>query len=107
MRKENPFEYLLAKGMTVKGFDEKVFLMHVRYAGDWSELYFRDYLLDNPDAAREYSDLKVQILDDISAGRLERMPNGQPNGYSNAKYKYVNELSKKAKSAYPGRYKIS
>ena len=50
---------------------------------------------------------KVQILDDISAGRLERMPNGQPNGYSNAKYKYVDELSKKAKSAYPGRYKIS
>ena len=49
----------------------------------------------------------VQILDDISAGRLERMPNGQPNGYSNAKYKYVDELSKKAKSAYPGRYKIS
>ena len=106
MRKDNPFEYLLAKGMTVNGFDEKVFLLHMRYAGDWSELYFRDYLLDNPDVAKEYSDLKEQILNDIREGRIERMPNGQPNGYSNAKFKYVDELSRKAKETYKGRYKI-
>lgn len=40
MKKDNPFEYLLAKGMTVEGFAEKVFLLHLRYAGDWDELYF-------------------------------------------------------------------
>ena len=107
MRKDNPFEYLLAKGMTVNGFADKVFLLHIHYAGDWNELYFRDYLLENPDVAMEYSHLKEQILDDISTGKLERMPNGQPNGYSNAKFKFVQEISEKAKSEYKGRYRVS
>ena len=106
MKKEDPFEYLLAKGMTVDGFAEKVFLLHLRYAGDWDELYFRDYLLDNPDAAKEYSRLKEQILDDISEGKLERMPKGQPNGYSNAKYSFVRDISQKARDAYKGRYTL-
>ena len=106
MKKENPFEYLLAKGMTVDGFAEKVFLLHMRYAGDWDELYFRDYLLDNPDIAKEYSSLKEQILTDISEGKMERMPNGQPNGYSNAKFSFVKEVSQKAKDAYPGKYRV-
>lgn len=106
MKKENPFEYLLAKGMTVDGFAEKVFLLHLRYAGDWDELYFRDYLLDNPDIAKEYSSLKEQILTDISEGKMERMPNGQPNGYSNAKFSFVKEVSQKAKDAYPGKYRV-
>ena len=106
IKKENPFEYLLAKGMTVDGFAEKVFLLHLRYAGDWDELYFRDYLLDNPDVAAEYSSLKVNILKDIKEGKLERMPNGQPNGYSNAKYAFVNEVSRKAREVYKGRYRL-
>lgn len=106
MKKENPFEYLLAKGMTVDGFAEKVFLLHLRYAGDWDELYFRDYLLENPDVAKEYSSLKEQILTEISEGKMERMPNGQPNGYSNAKFSFVKEVSQKAKDAYPGKYRV-
>ena len=106
IRKDNPFEYLLAKGMTVNGFDEKVFLLHVRYAGNWDELYFRDYLIDNPDAAAEYSQLKEKILKDISEGKLERMPNGQPNGYSNAKLSFVKDISKKAKEIYPDKYRM-
>ena len=106
MKKENPFEYLLAKGMTVDGFAEKVFLLHLRYAGDWDELYFRDYLLENPDVAKEYSSLKEQILTDISEGKMEMMPNGQPNGYSNAKFSFVKEVSQKAKDAYPGKYRV-
>ena len=106
IKKENPFEYLLAKGMTVDGFAERVFLLHLRYAGDWDELYFRDYLLDNPDIAQEYSNLKVKILNDINEGKIERMPNGQPNGYSNAKYSYVKDLSLKAKAHYQDRYRV-
>lgn len=106
MRKDNPFEYLFAKGMTVNGFEDKVFLLHVRYAGDWSELYFRDYLLEHPDVAKEYSDLKVQILDNIKTGKIERMPNGQPNGYSMAKLRFVEDISNRAKNEYKGRYQI-
>ena len=106
MKKENPFEYLLAKGMTVDGFAERVFLLHLRYAGDWDELYFRDYLLENPDVAAKYSGLKEKILKDISEGKLERMPIGQPNGYSNAKSSFVKEISLKAKDQYLDRYKV-
>ncbi len=106
IRKEDPFEYLLAKGMNVDGFAEKVFLLHLRYAGDWDELYFRDYLLDHPDVAGEYSSLKEKILEDISEGRVKRMPNGQPNGYSNAKYSFVKDVSQKARDAYKGRYSL-
>ncbi len=105
-RKEQPFELLMAKGMTVRGFDPKVFLLHVRYGGDWNELYFRDYLLDHPETAAEYSRLKERILKDIRDGKTERMPNGRPNGYSMAKYAFVDEISKKAKEAYPGRYRL-
>lgn len=105
-RKEEPFELLMSKGMTVNGFGQRVFLLHIRYLGDWNELYFRDYLLDNPDIAEEYSNLKIQILKDINDGRIERMPNGKPNGYSAAKYAFVDDISHKAKLAYKNRYKI-
>ena len=106
MRKENPFELLMAKGMTVNGFDERVYLLHIRYGGDWNELYFRDYLLEYPDVAQEYGKLKEKILDDIKEGRMERMPNGQPNGYSKAKFAFVEDISNKAKDRYQDRYKI-
>ncbi|WP_295085638.1 GrpB family protein [Ruminococcus sp.] len=105
-RKEEPFELLMSKGMTVNGFGQRVFLLHIRYLGDWNELYFRDYLMDNPDIAEEYSNLKIQILKDINDGRIERMPNGKPNGYSAAKYAFVDDISHKAKLTYKNRYKI-
>lgn len=104
-KSENPFRVLLTKGMTCDGFAEKVFFLHVRYLGDWNEPYFRDYLLAHPDAALEYGRLKEKILDDINAGRLERMPNGRPNGYSRAKLAFVQELTAKARQEFGDRYK--
>ncbi len=106
IKKEDPFEVLLAKGMTVAGFEKRVFLLHMRYAGDWNELYFRDYLLEFPDVASAYGSLKERILEDIRLGRLERLPNGRPSGYSNAKRAFVDEISRQAKARYQGRYRI-
>ena len=105
-RSENPFRILLSKGMTCEGFAEEVFLLHVRYAGDWDELYFRDFLLEHPDAAKEYGELKESILKEINEGKIERMPNGRPNGYSNAKLAFVKKISAEAKKVYRGRYAI-
>jgi GrpB-like predicted nucleotidyltransferase (UPF0157 family) len=48
------------KGYTKYGFDEKVYHLHIRYAGDWNELYFRDYLIEHPEIAKEYAELKLQ-----------------------------------------------
>ena len=106
-RSENPFRMLLSKGMTCEGFAQEVFLLHVRYAGDWDELYFRDYLLEHPDTAKEYGELKERILKEINEGKIERMPNGRPNGYSNAKLAFVKKISAEAREMYRGRYALS
>ena len=42
------------KGYTEDGFAEKVFHLHLRYRGDNGELYFRDFLIEHPDVAKEY-----------------------------------------------------
>lgn len=41
----NPEPHMMfMKGYTPQGFKEQVFHVHVRYGGDWSELYFKDCL---------------------------------------------------------------
>ena len=104
-RKTDPFRVLAVRGMSCKGFADRVFFLHIRYLGDWDELYFRDYLIAHPETAKAYGDLKVRILRDIEEGRLERMPGGQPNGYSMAKLEFVKEVSRKAKAEFGGRYR--
>lgn len=104
-QKDDPLRLLLGKGFTIDGYAERVFMLHVRYHGDWDELYFRDYLIEHPDAAREYGELKLKILRDIEAGVIERMPNGVPNGYSQAKLAFVQEITRLAKQAYCDRYR--
>ena len=58
----NPAPHLtFLKGYTPQGFKGQVFHIHVRYGGDWDELYFRDYLLKHPDVADEYGKLKLGL----------------------------------------------
>lgn len=104
-RRENPFRLLLGKGFSVDGYADKVFLLHVRYYGNWDELYFRDYIIEHSDVAAEYGKLKQQILIDIENGVIERTPNGVPNGYSEAKLKFVQNATVVAKQEYAGKYK--
>lgn len=49
---EDPWKLSFNKGYTPDGFAEKVFHLHVRRAGDWDELYFRDYLREIPPSRR-------------------------------------------------------
>ena len=49
------------KGYTEKGYADKVFHLHLRQYGDNDELYFRDYLRDHPDTAKEYERLKLSL----------------------------------------------
>ena len=44
----------LNQGYTKDGFADKVYHIHLRYAGDNDELYFRDYLNEHPDVAELY-----------------------------------------------------
>lgn len=78
----------------------------MRYLGDWNELYFRDYMLAHPEAAAEYGKLKQRILQDIENGKIERMPNGNPNGYSSAKSEFVEQISAAARKEFEGKYRV-
>ena len=49
------------RGYTEQGFAERVFHLHLRYAGDHDELYFRDYLRAHPEAAKDYERLKLSL----------------------------------------------
>ncbi len=83
------------KGYTADGFSEKVYHLHVRYLGDWDELYFRDYLIDHPDIAAQYGNLKLKLWKEYEHNR---------DGYTEAKTKFIKRYAEKAKSEYTGRY---
>lgn len=83
------------KGYTEKGFAEKVYHLHLRYEGDNNELYFRDYLIEHPQIAREYEKLKLDLWK-----RYER----DRDGYTSAKTEFVSLYTKNAKELYKEKY---
>jgi len=82
-------------GYTDSGFAEKVYHLHLRYAGDHDELYFRDYLNDNPDIAEEYQRLKVGLWHKYEHDR---------DAYTEAKTEFVKKYTAEAKMLYINRY---
>lgn len=92
---ENVQNMSFNKGYTENGFDEKVFHLHLRYWGNNDELYFRDYMNDNPTIAREYEELKLSLW---------KLYEHDRDGYTDAKYDFVSEYTKKAKEKYKDRY---
>lgn len=93
---DNPPPHMMfLKGYTPRGFVGQVFHLHVRYLGDWDELYFRDYLLVHPDTAAEYGKLKLSLLEEYRHNR---------DGYTQAKTEFIKAVSKRAKQEFAGRY---
>ncbi|MGB4660035.1 MAG: GrpB family protein [Mobilitalea sp.] len=90
------FKQTYNKGYTKVGLEEKVYHLHVRYADDWSELYFRDYLIEHPEVAREYAELKMQLKEKFEHNR---------DAYTDAKEAFVGKYSEIAKLQYGERYK--
>ena len=83
------------RGYTRDGFAEKVFHLHLRYEGDNDELYFRDYLNDNPVLAKQYEELKLSLWKKFEHDR---------DGYTLAKTSFIAEQTDKAKKYYGHRY---
>lgn len=83
------------KGYTENGFAEKVFHLHLRYAGDHDELYFRDWLHDHEEDARRYEAMKLALWKPYEHNR---------DGYTEQKADMVAEITARAKAAYKGRY---
>lgn len=87
--------YSFNKGYTENGFSEKVFHLHLRYVGDNDELYFRDYLNENPDIAHEYEKMKLTLWKEFEHDR---------DGYTHAKTEFVQKYTNEAKLKYGNRY---
>ena len=83
------------KGYTEQGFAERVFHLHLRYVGDCDELYFRDYLKENPDIAKAYEGLKLGLWKEYEHDR---------DGYTNAKTEFIQTYTNQAKEKYFNRY---
>lgn len=87
---------LCLKGYGEKGFEEKVFHVHIRLINDHKELYFRDYLRDHPHIAEKYGDLKIELMKKYKHHR---------DHYTDHKTDFIKTYTQMAKTLYPNRYK--
>lgn len=85
----------LNKGYTEQGFAKKVYHLHIRIIGDNDELYFRDYLNEYHEVAKEYEKLKLLLWKKYEHNR---------DGYTNAKSQFIEKYTGLAKIKYQNRY---
>ena len=83
------------KGYTPSGFAERVFHLQLRYEGDHDELYFRDYLQENPAVAKDYEQLKLSLWKQYEHNR---------DAYTDSKTDFIKKYTKEAKRLYGRRY---
>lgn len=90
-----PPHMMFLKGYTPQGFVGQAFHLHVRYPGDWDELYFRDYLQSHKDVADAYGELKMQFKATFEHDR---------DGYTHAKTDFIKHHTAIARQEFAGRY---
>lgn len=83
------------RGYTKDGFADKVYHVHLRYTGDNDELYFRDYLNEHPQIAKEYEALKRRLWKQYEYNR---------DAYTNAKTDFICKWTGEAHKIYGDRY---
>ena len=93
---KSPMRLVFNKGYTPDGFAKRVYHLHVRYLGNWHELYFKDYLMNHPDVAEDYGKLKLKLEKDFKYDR---------DNYTNAKTEFIVKYSNIAKQVFQDKYK--
>jgi len=94
----NPSPHMMfMKGYTPEGFKGQAFHIHVRYPGDWDELYFRDYLCAHPETVQAYGELKRSLQKQFYNNR---------DVYTEAKTDFIKEKTVEARKEFAGRYKL-
>ena len=83
------------KGYTINGYADNVFHIHIKEYGDCDELYFRDYLNDNYEKAKEYEKLKLELYEKYKPNR---------DLYTEGKKEFVAEIVNRAREEYKNRY---
>jgi GrpB-like predicted nucleotidyltransferase (UPF0157 family) len=72
------------KGYTAQGFKGQAYHVHIRYPGDWPEIRFRDYLINNSAVAKEYETLKLTLA--------EKYPNDR-EAYTASKTEWIEKIN--------------
>lgn len=90
-----PPHMIFMKGYTPQGFRGQVFHVHVRYLGDWGELYFRDLLKEDPQIAEAYGKLKLELKKEYEHNR---------DGYTAAKSEFIKTYTEMAREMFKDRY---
>lgn len=85
----------LNKGYTPRGYGDRVFHLHVRLFGDNDELYFRDYLRENAETAKQYEALKISLRNEFEFDR---------DRYTEGKGEFVKKYTEIARKRYPNKY---
>ena len=85
----------LNKGYTKEGFADKVYHIHFRYTGDNDELYFRNFLNEHPQVAKEYEALKLELWKKYEHNR---------DAYTDAKTEFIRKWTTDARRVYGNRY---
>lgn len=94
---DNPAPHMMfMKGYTENGFEGQAYHVHVRYSGDWHELYFRDYLCAHPEAAQEYGELKKSLKEKYKYDR---------EAYTLGKTNFIRYITEQARKELGGKYK--
>ena len=88
LRRPLAWEKICLKWYTANGFTDKVYHIHLRYAGDNDELYFRDYLNEHPDVAKEYEALKLRLWKQYELNR---------DAYTDAKTAFIPKWTAEAR----------
>ena len=86
---------MFMKGYTPQGFWGQAVHLHVRYPGDWDELYFRDYLLTHPETAKAYGELKQKLMAEYKHDR---------DAYTDAKTDFIRQGTSLARDEMDGKY---
>ena len=91
-RNDCPPPYIMfVKGYTNEGFKGQVYHIHMaekEHNGLWDRIYFRDFLIDNIEAAREYERIKRNLAEKYKYDR---------EAYTEGKTEFVKQVTEKAK----------
>ena len=81
---------MFAKGYNLTGLKEQTFHIHMGQDGHplWDRIYFRDYLRQNPEIAKQYEKLKFELAKKLKYNRED---------YTNAKTDFIIKITKEAK----------
>jgi len=88
-KQDNPPPHcMFAKGYSGSGITGQTYHLHLRYRGDHDELVFRDYLINNPETAQEYGDLKRKLAEEFKNDREK---------YTEGKGQFIRRIIKKVR----------